>query len=148
MGLWRKLSTLRHGRGFGVHSPLAFEMIKSVLPDTPAYYADRLIDEKYASQRQRRIARIILRLIARFQPRTIAVIPFYNPVVKMANSNLRVTEANEDADMSILETAKRIVIRVGQPDNSCGPLELDNEKDLKIVIFRKGLSPVYINTTL
>ena len=149
MRLFRRLSTLRHGRGFGVHSPLAYELISSTLRDKPAYYADALTDNVLSSRRQRRIARIMLRLIARFEPATVCLSGKYLAISPFLGKKVRISEDGDAADIAMLQDeAARLCIRVGHPAEGHGPLILDNENDLKIVIYRKGLSPTLINTTL
>lgn len=147
MGIFRRLSTLRHGRGFGVHSPLGYELISSVLRDRPAYYADRRINEMFDHRRQQRIGRILLRLIARFEPSTVHVPTHYAPVVSLVCSTTLLT-TDDNAEMRLTEENGVTVITYGHPTPGHGPLTLDNENDLRIVIYRRGLSPTYINVRL
>lgn len=147
-GLLRHLSTLRHGRGFGVHSPLAYELISAVLRDRPAYYGDANIKLLYKCRRQRRTARVILRLIARFEPKTVYCHPLYAPVVSLAGSTICLIKDDDKADMTVQIESGHTIITIGQREAGFGPLILDNENDLKIIIYRAGLSPTLINTTL
>lgn len=66
---WRRL---RHGRGFGVHSPFAYRFIREVLRERCAYYgyttADAVAD---AWPGGRRSARLLLRVSAFVQPRRV-----------------------------------------------------------------------------
>lgn len=64
-----KIGRMRHRRGFGVHSPLAFSLIKRVLfPEKRyAFYADHLLD----NSNQRRL----IRLIGFLHPAKIKVAP-------------------------------------------------------------------------
>ena len=146
--LIRQLSMIRHSKGFGVHSPLAFEIITSVLPDKPAYYADSIINEKFRNKRQRRIARVILRLIARFKPESVFVEQLYHFVVKLADSHVKIAPEANAAYMSITTRSNLTSIRIGREEPDCGPLILDNTSDLTITVFRKGLSPTLIRTKL
>ena len=60
------LKRYRTSRGFGVHSPLAFELITGVLCDSsPCYYATPSLPHA--------AARRWLRVLARFNPRQVAV---------------------------------------------------------------------------
>ncbi len=64
----------RHTLGYGVHSPLAFRIIKEcVHPDSRyAYYADSAIDYMFAGDRRLRSRlRMLVRLIANLKPRHI-----------------------------------------------------------------------------
>ena len=144
----RRLSTLRHGKGYGVHSPLAYELISSVLPDHPAYYADRQIEEIFRDKRQRRTARILLRLIAHFGPSTVSVSEPFIAVVKLSDSRIRIVPPTEEAHLTLQRIDNITTITIGKEDSDNGPLILDNECDLRIVIYRKGLSAARINTTL
>ena len=146
---FRRLSTLRHGRGFGVHSPLAFELIASVLRDKPAYYGDKEINRAFPNRRQRRVGRILLRLIARFHPQTANVPEMYENVVKTAGSRIALVNASAHADMTVVVNEdSSTTITFGRAAENSGPLILDNEKDLRIIIYRRGLSPTLINATL
>lgn len=139
---------MRHGRGFGVHSPLAYELITSVLPDNPAYYGDATINKLYDNRRQRRIGRIILRLLARFEPESVYCQPRYSAVVPLAGSKIKMVEQPEDAQMTICDEEGYLTVTIGAPVAGHGPLTLDNESDLRITIYRAGLSPTTINSTL
>lgn len=146
--LLRRFSTLRHGRGFGVHSPLAYELITAVLPDKPSYYADARINELSDDKRHCRIARILIRLIAKFKPERVYLTSEFADLPTLCGNSVRQMNSAENADFSLIKNDNRFVIIIKCNNSDCGPLILDNEKDLKIVIYRKGLSPTLINTTL
>ena len=148
MSLLTRLSALRHGRGFGVHSPLAYELITSVLTDRPPYYADSAIDNMFDDRRSRRTARKLLRLVAHFEPATACVPPVYRPVVTLADRRTQLTDSAEDAGLTLTEEDGSTVFIVGQPAPGCGPLVLDNDTDTRIVVYRDGLTPATILTTL
>lgn len=148
MRVLRRLSALRHGRGFGVHSPLAYEVITSVLPDRPAYYADADIASLTDNKRRRRIFRIVLRLMVRFGPKTVFCESLFQRVALSASKNICFIDAETDADMAIVRSNGKTDIRIGHPAEGRGPLILDNDSDLRITIFRRGLSPTLIYTTL
>lgn len=143
----RYLSTLRHGRGFGVHSPLAFELISRVLPDRPAYYADSAIRTMFRGRRQRRIARIAVRLAARFEPRTMFVDPVFEEIMTLVDPRIIRVSSVEKAEMSVCKVNESTVINIGNNLNF-NSVTLDNEKDLRIVVRLAGLSPTLVNTTL
>lgn len=147
MRLLRLLSRWRHGRGFGVHSPLAYELISTVLPDSPAYYADTAINASARSRRQARIGRIVVRLVARFRPATVCCPPEWRQAVRAADSRIRLVDRHDDADMAIEDCDSAVSIRIGRQDNP-GPLTLTNESDLTINVYRRGLSRQTINTIL
>lgn len=149
MGLAAKYKRWRHGRGYGVHSPLAYELITAVLPDTPAYYADATIRAAIPDRRRQRIARIVLRLTARFQPRTVAADALFRPIVTLADSRIKTAAHPDLADMAVNTDGSTVVIRIGKPAGTdTGPIVLDNDRDLRIVVYRAGLSSTIIKTTL
>lgn len=66
---WRRL---RHGRGFGVHSPFAYRFIREVLRERCAYYGYTTADAVAAAwPAGRRGARLLLRVAAFAQPRLV-----------------------------------------------------------------------------
>lgn len=68
------LRRLRHGRGFGVHSPSAYRYIREVLRQPCAYYAYEAVDAMAASwPGGRRHARMLLRIAASARPASVAV---------------------------------------------------------------------------
>lgn len=68
--------TWRHGRGFGVHSPLAFSLLSEVLrkPDGVAYYDEEALSRAFGRGRRRRVARTVYRLAAYVNPTSVAVL--------------------------------------------------------------------------
>lgn len=72
------LSRFRHRRGYGVHSPFAFELITDVVYERHPYYAYGLLDkETHEAVRHgcvggvRKVNRLLFRLVNRVQPRLI-----------------------------------------------------------------------------
>lgn len=71
LGWWQRL---RHGRGFGVHSPSAYRFIREVLREECAYYAYPEVDALAASwPGGARKARMLLRIVAAMRPHSVAV---------------------------------------------------------------------------
>jgi len=69
-GWWQRL---RHGRGFGVHSPFAYRFIREVLRERYAYYSYECIDSfADAWPGGRDSARMLFRVAAFIQPRHVA----------------------------------------------------------------------------
>lgn len=67
----------RHTRGYGVHSPLAYRIVKECIrPDTAyGYYSDDIIDhELHDHPRARRQARLLVRLAAQLPSDSILAI--------------------------------------------------------------------------
>lgn len=148
MNILRRLSTLRHGRGFGVHSPLAYELIKTVLSDKPPYYGDRQVNELLKGKRERRIGRVVLRLVARFLPSEVYAEGEFARIVRIASPSAVLTDRADRADMVISYKRDKLEIMVGKEAAGSGPLILTNESDLSIIVYRRGLSPTLVNTTL
>ena len=146
--MFARLSKLRHARGFGVHSPLAFELLTSVLPDKPRFYGDEVIKSTFATPRMRRKARVILRLMAKFRPKTVFCDPTFLRVVKIADSRVSIVAKPDEADLAITSEGELLALRIGYKTEISGPLILDNKKDMKITVYRRGLSPTLIVTNL
>lgn len=109
---WRSFSTWRHGRGFGVHSPLAYDLLLNTLrePKKTGYYAYPELRSLESDKKRRRIARIVFRLVSRFSPKQIAV-------------------AGKEADVDYWTA----IIRLASRRSVCGPLETVSEPDMVIV---------------
>lgn len=69
--LLEHLSRLRHSRGFGVHSPWAYEIVRDVLPEKCAYYAYHDINRVFGDEA--RLARMVFRLLVHLHPHEILV---------------------------------------------------------------------------
>lgn len=146
--MFTRLSTWRHGRGFGVHSPLAYRLIADILRDRPAYYADSRIDAMSANKRARRIARIVVRLAAYFRPASFGGSDADMDIVRLADSRITRAPGVETADFVIERTDSMTHITVGRRGSGTGPLTLTNLRDLTVTIHRAGLSQTTVNTTL
>ena len=74
---WVWLSRLRYRKGYGVHSPFAFQFITQVLYTPGRYYADEWLElqfsrwERLAHVRQLAICRLLFRLANHWQPKFI-----------------------------------------------------------------------------
>ena len=85
----RFLRRLRYGRGRGVHSPLGYAMILSLVRPYATYYHFELYPKLFAT----RVARLVYRIIARCDIRAV-VLPEGDPlaeVVKLAKSTVKVS---------------------------------------------------------
>lgn len=148
MNLFQKYRRWRHGKGFGVHSPLAYELITSSLTDYPPYYIDDEIGRRLPGERNKRIGRILIRLISKFRPQSVFMESMFSPVASIADSRIRVSESPFDCDMAVETQNGVTTVRVGECATDRGPLVLENRKDLRIVIYREGLSRCTVLTTL
>lgn len=84
----------RHGRGFGVHSPFAYDFITRTLRERLPYYAYSRLDAMCASQHldasERHRLRLIFRIAVRFNPATAAIVGERNAILqKMALKAVR-----------------------------------------------------------
>jgi hypothetical protein len=66
------LTRLRHGHGFGVHSPWAYRVITEVIGEHAKYYAYPEIDQLFG--RRRKTARTVFRLLVFLQPSRVDVV--------------------------------------------------------------------------
>lgn len=77
--LWTAFSRYRSGKGFGVHSPFAFNFILKVLEERCPYYAYPDIEEKRKTAEElcpqgvltRKEARLVFRVVNHFNPEKI-----------------------------------------------------------------------------
>lgn len=67
------LGDLRHGRGFGIHSPWAYNMVMDVLRHEEAYYHYPAINRTFKDKRRQRIARAVFRVMISLRPSQISV---------------------------------------------------------------------------
>ena len=108
----RSLRTWRHGRGFGIHSPLAYDLLTTTLrePRRTGYYAYRNLNALGGDGRKRRLARIVFRLVSRFSPRRVAItgapddLRYWKSVVALASrrASAGTLQEIENPDMVII----------------------------------------------
>lgn len=67
----RKFNLYRHSRGFGVHSPWAFAIVRDILPERGAYYVYADINNVFG--RDARLARKVFRLLVHLNPSGVSV---------------------------------------------------------------------------
>ena len=72
----RKIRKIRHRKGYGVHSPFAYNLITKVIEEKSGYYAyqqieglHRILHDKQSLNKRR--YRLLFRLTNRFKPQTI-----------------------------------------------------------------------------
>ena len=95
MGAIRKLRNLLHApgrlrrsRGFGIHSPFAFSFVTGVLRERSRYYAYEGIHRLRREAREQGLPcpapsalKLTLRLLCRFKPATVALLPGDDPIM-------------------------------------------------------------------
>ncbi len=71
------LRRIRHRRGYGVHSPFAYEMLSQVIYSPGSYYAEaelergRTLARRLMQPRRKTVDRLLMRLANRQQPATL-----------------------------------------------------------------------------
>lgn len=171
-GLLHKFGRWRHGRGFGVHSPLAYDMIMSTLNGRYGYYGDALVDKIFDTERDRKRGRVLLRIVARFNPATIAVDNAlercWGDIARNTSTRAAVAGMDDEADLYITANAgfeppvaqPCVVVYMCTPGRECrrddadsdvarrlGPVVIDNERDMAVAVRRPGLSATTIYAT-
>lgn len=68
------IGDIRHGRGFGVHSPWAYNMVMHVLRQKASYYKYGAVNELFAGRKERRTARAVFRVLVSLRPESVTVI--------------------------------------------------------------------------
>ena len=117
----------RHSKGFGIHSPFAYDLIVNTLREhNYRYYAYSYIDNSYPSQRK--VLKLLLRLMCRLTPKSIASVGELSaPVARLAPyaSGAQPVDLPEKADMLIISSG------------AAEPLEL-LEKSVAGVLMKNG----------
>lgn len=70
-GIVEHINRYRHSRGFGVHSPWAYDIVRHILPESCAYYAYHDINRIFGADA--RLARMVYRLLVHLNPQEIVV---------------------------------------------------------------------------
>ncbi len=128
----------RHSRGFGVHSPYAYRLVKEVLhPSGVTYYGYAEIGDtfngKAFSSRLYREACMLLRLVNFLQPQRIFITPgaegCHHTALRCADSRLRVVTDPDMAEGSPLwlvkgegVTLEQLLRHLSTPGNALGIL--------------------------
>lgn len=109
MGIATAYKRWRHGRGFGVHSPLAYDLVMNTLRERGAYYAYERLDAaaRRGGDVSPRRLRLIFRLLVRFNPQKVAIIGedkngLLRLAVKSANSRCCLVESGDEANFVII----------------------------------------------
>lgn len=138
MGIYEYINRWRHTRGYGVHSPLAYRIVKECIrPDERyGFYSDAYIDYEFRKEgKVRQNARMLIRLINLLHPKRIWI-PNCDKRIKTALGisfpNIHFTthkDCPKDADM---------IVDFG--DNDCGNLwkRFDGKSECSLVSFTKN----------
>lgn len=168
MDLWisKEIRRWRHARGYGVHSPLAFRIVKECIrPDRLyGFYCDPYLDFEYNEDRRGlHHARMTIRLLNLLRPahvwmpdadkRIITAIKMIMPTMRLATHK----KCPEDTDFIIVfnrhdtaENWKRMdageecgMLLFGKSDEISGDITLEIEsKDFRILLRRPGMQKV------
>lgn len=87
LGIARRYKRWRHGRGFGIHSPFAYDFITRTLRERLPYYAydsiDALAADGLAVNLSQRRLRLLYRIAVRFNPAVIGIFGNRNSEAEM-----------------------------------------------------------------
>lgn len=100
MLIGRKLNSLRHRRGFGIHSPFAFRFVTEVLCQRLPYYA-------YSTIGNDRRVRLLMRLCVELAPATVALLidspaPY---AAAVAAASRETAIIGDDAELTVADAA-------------------------------------------
>ncbi len=122
------LNTWRHGRGFGVHSPLAFHLLADVIrrPKGASYYDETTLAESFVDRKHRRAARIAFRLAADCRPMQVTLLVSDNDMTKWRNiiasaaphATISATYLPSDSQMIIVDNISKYDSMVAAGDES------------------------------
>lgn len=112
LALARLYKRWRHGRGFGIHSPFAYDFITRTLRERLPYYGYDDIDAAVASSATQpplsaRRLRLIFRIAVRFNPASVAILgdsgeSSLTTTLKAVRQNIEITDRTDDADFIII----------------------------------------------
>lgn len=129
LALARRYKRWRHGRGFGIHSPFAFDFITRTLRERLPYYGYDDIDAAVASSAARqslseRCLRLIFRIAVRFNPSSVAILgdsdmSALTATLKAVRHDIKITERPDDADFIIV----------------CDDSQLSLDKESTVILF-------------
>lgn len=168
LDLARRYKRWRHGRGFGIHSPFAYDFITTTLRERLPYYAysklDALAAEKQQGASVQRRLRLIFRIAVRFNPTTAAIIGVRNAslqkvALKELRRDINLKSSLDKADLVIVneDLSPGLVLREGLvyifPDSRCGGatvcetlwqsmpygMRFDNSKGFSIIVANPKL---------
>ena len=112
LALARRYKRWRHGRGFGIHSPFAFDFITRTLRERLPYYGYDDIDAAVASSAappeiSERCLRLVFRIAVRFNPASVAILgnrgdSALTAALKTVRQDIAITEQADEADFIIV----------------------------------------------
>lgn len=143
--LFDYINRWRHTKGYGVHSPLAFRIVRECLmPDGEyGYYGDGTIEQTLPDDRRlRRHARILLRLACQLGTDRIETVGCDARVLRTLR---RVCRSVEFAEYRAGKRNADAVAAFGETTPDFGEdspaLTLDGQ-DYRIFIWREGMQPI------
>lgn len=113
------LARVRHRKGYGVHSPFAFDFITNVVYNRERYYAYEQIDKGlrwWQKARVRSVRRLLFRLANFHQPRTMAFLCGDKALLEACRCAVRGVEVqdlleNATTDMIVADRADELLLR-------------------------------------
>ena len=105
LGIFEGYRRWRHTRGYGVHSPYAFNLVTSVVhPGDYSWYGYSDIDRTFpevVDRKVRREARMLLRLVAELRPRSVflpsGAHPSFHAAIHAAGSSIQILRKPKQA---------------------------------------------------
>lgn len=130
---WRAYRLWRHGRGFGVHSPLAYHVIKNVVGDHHVrYYYEKAAAELLKHLKSRDV-KAAYRLISARNPHSLALIcdnperitAWLTIIASIVSEDCHVETSTpdrmiNDADITIIDADKMPQLPTSRPNNLKG----------------------------
>ena len=129
---WRSYKMWRHGRGFGVLSPLAYHLIKNVVRDRYACYYYEEATTEVIRHLKRHDVRVAYRLVSARSPQSVVLVcdnpghvtAWLTVISSIVSENCRVTVYSgvelDDADMTIIDADKIPGLPVSRPHSNKG----------------------------
>ena len=115
LALARRYKRWRHGRGFGIHSPFAYDFITLTLRERLPYYGyDDIAAAVASSDAQPSISehrlRLIFRIAVRFNPSSVAIVgdkvdPALTATLKAVRQDVTITDQADEVDFIIVNGA-------------------------------------------
>lgn len=120
LALARRYKRWRHGRGFGIHSPFAYDFVTRTLRERLPYYGYDDIDAAVAGSLSKsglstRCLRLIFRIGVRFNPATAAILgdadrDVLTATLRAVRQDMKITDDPCDADFIIVSSDREFAL--------------------------------------